>query len=118
MCELAREVRRAHGHRYGVRAQHREECDHEFRAVLQVEQHALAAPHPAGLLQVGGETLAASQQLGVAERSALEDRRRLLGEAARGLREQVVHPQPGGRQAARHVGGPVAQVAGFHGAEV
>ena len=57
MAQLFREVHRADGHHHSVGAQDGEAGDDEVVAVLHVEQHPVAALHPAGGLEMGGEVL-------------------------------------------------------------
>ena len=119
MPELLGDIGGTQRHRHGVRAQDGKERDDEVVPVLQVEQHAVAFAHAAGLLQVAGERFGCAAA--PRDRSAClpsNTRRGLVREALRRAREQVVQPQRRQREAARHVRRPEGEVAGFHGAEV
>ncbi len=118
MPQLRSEIHGADRDGDRIGAQHGEERDDEGRAVLQVEQHAVAALHATAVLQLPRESFHAALQLRISQRLALKDRGGLLRETARRIGEQVVQPQRRQRQAARHARGPMAEVARFHGAEV
>ena len=116
--ELGRQVHRPDRHGDRVGAQHGKKRDDEIGPVLQVEQHAVAAPHAAGMLQVPGERVRAQGDLAPRERAPLEHRRGLLGKAPRGLLHRRVQRRARRRQAAGQARRPVREVAGFHGGEV
>ena len=57
VAQFLAQVHRVDGHHHRIGAQDGIEADDELRAVLHVEQHAVALAHTAHLLQVGGEAL-------------------------------------------------------------
>lgn len=118
MRKFLAEIGRADGDHDGVRAQHRVHRNYEIVAVLQIDEHPVAGPHAAGLLQVACKRFNLTQGLGVTQACALKMQQRFVRCAVcSGLEYRV---QGGGRsrQAARHVRRPEFEVAGLHGAQV
>ena len=93
VLELLGPVHRVDRHHDRVGAQDREMRDHQLRAVLHVEHHAVAALH-AQRMQRAGQALGLAGQLAVAGLAAEEDQRGLVRIARGGGREVV--PQRGG----------------------
>ncbi len=112
--ELVAAVHRVDRHHHRVGAQDGVVADDELRAVLRVEQHAVAAAHAADVLQVAGERLGRAQQLGIGERRAVVVDRALVRIAARAHFEVVIQAGARHRQRFRHSRRPVGVVAREH----
>ena len=90
----------------------------QLRAVLHVEDHAVAALYAAGPLQMAGKCVDLLAQFPVAQHRAEMHRRRLVRMAQRSSFQQGVDGRARRGEAAREVRRPEAEVARFHGREV
>ena len=88
--ELPGEVRRADRHHHGVGPQDRVQRDHKMRAVLQVDEHAVARPHAAFALEIAGERFDPCKGFAISQRLALEMKQRLFRHAPRRFLERRV----------------------------
>jgi hypothetical protein len=110
VAQLGGHVHRVHRHHHGVGAQDAVVGQHELRAVLHVEQHAVALLH-ALALQPAGDALGLVLELGVADLGVVEHQEGLGRVAPR--RDLDVVEQVGlrDRHVARQALGPVGEVA-------
>jgi hypothetical protein len=114
MRELGRDVHRCERYRHRIGTQDRKARDHPVGAILHVEQHPVAAPNAADLLQVPGECVRASANLGPRKDFVLENRRRLVREPVCRRLEARLQRGFGRREVARQVRRPECEVAVFH----
>src|SRR5690606_493296 len=79
VAQLRFEVHRVDRNDDRVRAQDRVVADDELRAVLQIEQHAIAAPHAGFVLQPSGNALDLVEETREADARVVENQVRLVG---------------------------------------
>jgi len=115
VAQLLAAVHRVDRHHDRAGAQDGVEGGDPLRAVLQVEQDAVAGLH-AGMLQPAGDALAVGQQFVVAHRGVVEHDGRLVGEAPGRDGEVVEDVGLRQREVARQAGRPVGEVGLLHGA--
>jgi hypothetical protein len=88
VAQLLGAVHRVDRHHHRIGAQDGVIGDHELRAVLRVEQHALAARDAVALLQEAGERIDLTLELGVGDAAAVVVDRGAL-RISRGAARQV-----------------------------
>ena len=108
------EVHRIDRHHHRVGAQDGVIGDDELRAVLHVEQDAVAAAHAAVLPQIARERVRLRLEFGVAELAAVEENRGLARIACGRDLEVVTEAGLGQRKLLRHAHGPVLVVSILH----
>ena len=112
--QLLGAVHRVHRHHSGVGAQNGVVADHELRAVLQVEQHAVALLHATTLLEVRGQRADLGVQTRIAEVTPVVMDRGLVRVALRADLQVEIEAGARHRQRLGQPGGPYGVVAGEH----
>jgi len=110
VAQLLRPVHRVDRHDHRIGAQDGVVGDEELRAVLQIEEHAVASGDAAALLQKTGERIGFALHLRVAEARAVVIDQRAIRMPLDGVGEVAVDAGARNVERARRAGRPVREV--------
>jgi hypothetical protein len=115
VAQLFGEIHRIDRHHDGVRAQDRVIGQHELRAVLHVEQHAVAVLHAAMDLQPACQALGLVKERGVGKGAVVKDRQRFVRIAPRRDGQVVEQVRLRNGEVMRQALGPGGEMGHWHG---